>query len=85
MDYLTANWLMPLGGLGTVLFTGWVLRRELVHEAVGIGRPGWFSLWWNLLRYGTRWHRAGLSQPHRARLRRAPGWVLDATEGALLS
>ncbi|WP_017244866.1 sodium-dependent transporter [Stutzerimonas stutzeri] len=53
MDYLTANWLMPLGGLGTVLFTGWVLRRELVHEAVGIGRPGWFSLWWNLLRYGT--------------------------------
>ena len=53
MDYLTANWLMPLGGLGTVLFTGWVLQKEAVREAIGIAQPGWFSAWWNLLRYGT--------------------------------
>ena len=53
MDYLTANWLMPLGGLGTVLFTGWVLQKEAVREAIGIAQPGWFNAWWNLLRYGT--------------------------------
>lgn len=28
LDYLTTNWLMPLGGLGTVLFTGWVLQNR---------------------------------------------------------
>ena len=53
MDYLTANWLMPLGGLGTVLFTGWVLKEKVVREAVGIVHPGWFRVWWNLLRFGT--------------------------------
>lgn len=53
MDYLTANWLMPLGGLGTVLFTGWVLKEKVVRETVGIVHPGWFRVWWNLLRFGT--------------------------------
>ena len=36
LDYLTTNWLMPLGGLGTVLFTGCVLQRHVVSEAIGI-------------------------------------------------
>lgn len=53
MDYLTANWLMPLGGLGTVLFTGWVLQEKLVRDAIGIQHAGLFHIWWLLLRFGT--------------------------------
>ncbi len=53
LDYLTTNWLMPLGGLGTVLFTGWVLQRHVVSEAIGIRNAGLFQAWWKLLRYGT--------------------------------
>lgn len=53
LDYLTTNWLMPLGGLGTVLFTGWVLKEKTVHEAIGIRHAGLFRAWWLLLRFGT--------------------------------
>jgi NSS family neurotransmitter:Na+ symporter len=53
LDYLTTNWLMPLGGLVTVLFTGWVLQRETVREAIGIRHAGLFRAWWLLLRFGT--------------------------------
>ncbi|MEX6503105.1 sodium-dependent transporter [Pseudomonas zhanjiangensis] len=53
LDYLTTNLLMPLGGLGTVLFTGWVLSRASVQEALGIGQPQLFQLWWQVLRWVT--------------------------------
>ena len=33
-DYLTAKWMLPLGGLFTVLFTGWYLDRRLVYAEV---------------------------------------------------
>jgi NSS family neurotransmitter:Na+ symporter len=53
LDYLTTNLMMPLGGLGTVLFTGWALSRTTVQEALGIGQPQLFKLWWQLLRWVT--------------------------------
>lgn len=53
LDSLTTNWLMPLGGLGTLLFTGWVLQEKLVRDAIGIRQAGLFRAWWLLLRYGT--------------------------------
>ncbi|WP_181295790.1 sodium-dependent transporter [Pseudomonas sp. Q2-TVG4-2] len=53
LDYLTTNWLMPLGGLGTVLFTGWVLKEQTVRDAIGIDQGGLFRAWWVLLRFGT--------------------------------
>lgn len=53
LDYLTTNLLMPLGGLGTVLFTGWVLNRASVQEALGIAQPQLFKLWWQVLRWVT--------------------------------
>ncbi|MGK9065712.1 sodium-dependent transporter [Stutzerimonas chloritidismutans] len=53
LDYLTTNWLMPLGGLGTVLFTGWVMREATVREAIGLKQAGVFRAWWLLLRFGT--------------------------------
>lgn len=33
-DYLTAKWMLPLGGLFTVLFTGWYLDRKIVWEEI---------------------------------------------------
>lgn len=53
LDYLTTNLMMPLGGLGTVLFTGWVLSRATVQEALGINHPQLFKLWWLVLRWLT--------------------------------
>ncbi|MFZ3205460.1 MAG: sodium-dependent transporter [Pseudomonas sp.] len=53
LDYLTTNLMMPLGGLGTVLFTGWALSRTTVQEALGIGHAQLFKLWWQLLRWVT--------------------------------
>ncbi|MBS7663127.1 sodium-dependent transporter [Pseudomonas lalucatii] len=53
LDYLTTNLLMPLGGLGTVLFTGWVLSRDSVQEALGLDQPRLFKLWWQVLRWVT--------------------------------
>ncbi|NQD93724.1 sodium-dependent transporter [Pseudomonas sp. CrR25] len=53
LDYLTTNLLMPLGGLGTVLFTGWALSRESVQEALGLDNPQLFTLWWRVLRWVT--------------------------------
>lgn len=53
LDYLTTNWLMPLGGLATVLFTGWVLKEKTVRDAIGIQHSGLFRAWWLLLRFIT--------------------------------
>ncbi|KFX70146.1 transporter [Pseudomonas taeanensis MS-3] len=53
LDYLTTNLMMPLGGLGTVLFTGWALSRTTVQEALGINHPQLFKLWWLVLRWLT--------------------------------
>ncbi|WP_137823078.1 sodium-dependent transporter [Pseudomonas sp. D(2018)] len=53
LDYLTANLLMPVGGLLTVLFCGWVLGRAKVEEGVGIASPTLFRLWWKMLCYVT--------------------------------
>ncbi|WP_407295209.1 sodium-dependent transporter [Stutzerimonas zhaodongensis] len=53
LDYLTTNWLMPLGGLCTVLFTGWVMKEQTVRDAIGIQQGGMFRAWWLLLRFGT--------------------------------
>ena len=53
LDYLTTNLLMPLGGLATVFFTGWVLKRKRVSEALNIGHPMLFQAWWWLIRFVT--------------------------------
>jgi len=51
LDYLTTNWMMPLGGLGTVLFAGWVLKQGTQREAIGIASDRWFQIWRWVLRY----------------------------------
>jgi NSS family neurotransmitter:Na+ symporter len=38
LDHLAANWLLPLGGLGTTLFVGWKLGTPHVLEELGLGK-----------------------------------------------
>jgi NSS family neurotransmitter:Na+ symporter len=50
LDHLAANWLLPIGGLGTTVFVGWFLGRKEALEELGLERgtiP--FHVWlWSL-------------------------------------
>ncbi len=50
LDFLTSRLMMPLGGLGTALLAGFVLRREVVREELGLP-GGAFALWQFVIRY----------------------------------
>ena len=47
LDFLTANILMPVGGLLTSIFVGWRFERRLLRRELGIGggsgADGWRS------------------------------------------
>ena len=48
LDHLAANYLLPLGGLGTTVFVGWFLGKRNVLEELGLERPNapfWIFLW----------------------------------------
>ncbi len=50
LDHLAANYLLPLGGLGTTVFVGWFLGREALLEELGLKRGTWafYVLLWIL-------------------------------------
>lgn len=50
LDFLTANVMLPLGGLMIALFVGWIMGRETVMEASGAGTL-MFHGWWGLTRF----------------------------------
>jgi NSS family neurotransmitter:Na+ symporter len=50
-DFLTANLMMPLGGLLIALFVGWRMRRAAVLEELELGEGVLFSGWRLLIRY----------------------------------
>ena len=56
LDYLAANWMLPVGGLGIALFAGWVLDKKVTVEELGLvdaaGRPTiYYKLWRVFIRY----------------------------------
>jgi NSS family neurotransmitter:Na+ symporter len=51
-DYLTANIMLPLGGLLIAIFAGWVMPRAAVMEEVGLAGL-LFRAWYGLVRYVT--------------------------------
>ncbi len=50
LDHLAANYLLPIGGLGTTVFVGWFLGRPALLEELGLkrGTPAFFVLLWIL-------------------------------------
>ncbi len=45
LDYLTANILLPLGGLLISLFAGWLLTREASLDELGLGDGPAYRIW----------------------------------------
>ncbi len=52
-DYLASNWMLPIGGVGTAIFVGWILNSQTSREVLerGHGPIPWFNLWLFLLKY----------------------------------
>ncbi|MCW8958688.1 MAG: sodium-dependent transporter [Gammaproteobacteria bacterium] len=51
LDYLTANIMLPLGGLLIAVFAGWQMRRTACQDELGINNGLIFRGWYFLLRY----------------------------------
>jgi NSS family neurotransmitter:Na+ symporter len=51
LDYLTANIMMPVGGLLLALFVGWRIKPQAVQDELGIQNPRLFRAWFWLLRW----------------------------------
>ncbi|WP_372749561.1 sodium-dependent transporter [Litorivivens sp.] len=51
LDHITANYILPLGGLLIALFAGFVMSRDHVKEGVRFDTDTFFSLWYFALRY----------------------------------
>ncbi|BES70435.1 sodium-dependent transporter [Marinobacter nanhaiticus D15-8W] len=52
LDFLTANILLPLGGLLVAVFAGWFMSREALQTELATS-PGVFKVWYGTLRYFT--------------------------------
>lgn len=52
-DYLASNWLLPIGGLFTAVFVGWVLKSAFTHKEIeaGHGPFALHDLWRVTLRF----------------------------------
>ena len=50
LDYITSRWMMPLGGLGTVVLAGFVLKNETFRAELGLS-PLPYTLWLAMVRY----------------------------------
>ena len=50
-DFLTANILLPLGGLLIAVFSGWVLSRAVSADELAMGEGLVYRLWRVLIRY----------------------------------
>lgn len=53
LDYLTANIMLPLGGLSIALFAGWVMTRHASREELQMDDDLGYRLWRFLIRYIT--------------------------------
>lgn len=51
LDFLTANLMMPLGGVAIAVFVGWFMSRKDVAEEVRLHDKRLFRLWRFVLRY----------------------------------
>jgi NSS family neurotransmitter:Na+ symporter len=51
LDYLTANVMMPLGGLLLALFVGWRVSPAAIKDELNIRNPWFFKAWFWLLRW----------------------------------
>ena len=53
LDYLTSSWLMPLGGLLMAIFSGWILKKTVMQDELGLSSTVMHKLWLFTMRYIT--------------------------------
>ncbi|WP_293266172.1 sodium-dependent transporter [Neptunomonas sp.] len=53
IDFLTANLMMPLGGLCIAIFAAWVIKPKVAEEELGLGAGLLFKMWQFAMRYLT--------------------------------
>lgn len=53
LDYLSANWMLPVGGLGIAIFVGWFLPSEASREELATEKGPFrtYGLWQFLVRF----------------------------------
>ncbi len=52
LDYLTANILLPLGGLLVAVLVGWFMSKQALQNELSLSE-GSFKLWYNTLKFIT--------------------------------
>lgn len=50
-DFLTANLLLPLGGMLMAIFVGWKMKKSTVRDELGMESDRIFNAWMQILRY----------------------------------
>jgi NSS family neurotransmitter:Na+ symporter len=53
LDFLTANIMLPLGGLFIAVFAAWIMPREVTLEELALGDGSSYGLWRFLVRFIT--------------------------------
>ena len=53
LDYVTANLMMPLGGLFIAIFVGWFMNKQAVENQLDLSNDVAFSLFMFVLRFIT--------------------------------
>jgi NSS family neurotransmitter:Na+ symporter len=53
LDYLTANIMLPLGGLFIAIFVAWIMSRKSALEELNLGDHAGFKTWYILVRFIT--------------------------------
>ena len=51
LDYITANIMLPLGGLLVAVFAGWIMAQQNSQNELAIKSPVIYGLWRFLIRY----------------------------------
>ncbi len=51
VDYITASFMLPFGGLLMALFIGYIVPKEQVFKAIGNNLGRYFNIWYFILRY----------------------------------
>jgi len=53
LDYLTANIMLPLGGLLIAIFSVWIMHRDASVDELAMGEGPAYQIWHFLVRYIT--------------------------------
>ncbi len=51
LDFVTANVMLPLGGLFIALFAGWFMKRHAAESELAMKSPTLFNAWYIVLRF----------------------------------